>query len=354
MRAVVTGAGLGGLCVAHGLRKAGADVEVLEARDGIGDFGQGYRININAAGHQALRTCLADEHFQAYERTLHRQSDPAVYLYSPALQLLSRHEVPAAPGAIDRGTVRRLLADGLAGRIRFGCRVTAVAGIGAVDLIVAADGAGSALRRELLPDPGPRDLGWSAIFGRSPLTAANRGWTAPVILSSRFCGLRDGTTILALGAYDPAARTVTSPYVMWVLMGPASELPAADTSPAELIRFARHRTADWDSRATAVLREATVTDSFLTSLRAVDEIPDIPDRTGVPVAFLGDAIHTMSPAGGEGANTALGDAALLVSHLRAADTITEAVARYHADMRSAASAAIKRSANYAQEREPVT
>src|ERR1039457_6492414 len=83
MRAVVVGAGLGGLCVAHGLHKAGVDVEVLEARDGIHDFDQGYRINITATGHNALRTCLADEHFQAYEHTLHRQSDPAVYLYSP-------------------------------------------------------------------------------------------------------------------------------------------------------------------------------------------------------------------------------------------------------------------------------
>jgi cation diffusion facilitator CzcD-associated flavoprotein CzcO len=41
MRAVVVGAGLGGLCVAHGLRKAGADVEVLEARAGIADSGLG-------------------------------------------------------------------------------------------------------------------------------------------------------------------------------------------------------------------------------------------------------------------------------------------------------------------------
>jgi 2-polyprenyl-6-methoxyphenol hydroxylase-like FAD-dependent oxidoreductase len=55
MRVVVVGAGLDGLCVAHGLHKAGVDVEVLEARDGIHDAGQGYRIDINATGHDALR-----------------------------------------------------------------------------------------------------------------------------------------------------------------------------------------------------------------------------------------------------------------------------------------------------------
>jgi 2-polyprenyl-6-methoxyphenol hydroxylase-like FAD-dependent oxidoreductase len=95
-----------------------------------------------------------------------------------------------------------------------------------------------------------------------------------------------------------------------------------------------------------VLQEAIVADSFLTSLRSMTEIPDVPILTGVPVAFLGDAIHAMSPAGGEGANTALGDAALLVSHLLAGGTIADAVARYHADMRTTAGEALKRSASY--------
>src|ERR1017187_6141525 len=346
MRAVVVGAGLGGLCVAHGLHKAGVDVEVLEARDGIHDAGQGYRINISATGHNALRACLADEHFQAYEHTLHRQADPAVYLYSPVLQLLSRERAPPPPGASDRATVRRLLADGLAGRVRFGRRVASIADIGAADLIVAADGAGSVLRQELVPDASPQPLGWSAIFGRSPLTAANRAWTAPVILHSRFCGLVDGATVLALCAYDPQARTATEPYVMWVLMGPADALPAPGTAAAELVRFAENRTASCDSRATSVLREAIVADCFLPSRRSLTETPDTPAHTGVPVAFLGDPIHAMSPAGGEGANTALGDAALLVSHLLAGGTIADAVARYHVGMRTTAGAALKRSASY--------
>src|ERR1039457_2043744 len=346
MRVVVVGAGLGGLCVANGLHKAGVDVEVFEARDGIHDVGQGYRININATGHNALRACLADEHFKAYEHTLHRQADPAVYLYSPVLQLLSRDEAPSAPGAIDRATVRRLLADGLAGRVGFGRRVASIADIGAADLIVAADGVGSVLRQGLVPPASPQPLGWSALFGRSPLTAANRAWTAPVILHSRFCGLVDGATVLALCAYDPQARTATEPYVMWVLMGPADALPAPGTAAAELVRFAENRTASCDSRATSVLREAMVAACSLPSLQSMPETPAPPAPTGVPVPFLGAATHAMSPAGGEGANTALGDAALLVSHLLAGGTIADAVARYHVGMRTTAGAALKRSASY--------
>jgi 2-polyprenyl-6-methoxyphenol hydroxylase-like FAD-dependent oxidoreductase len=54
----------------------------------------------------------------------------------------------------------------------------------------------------------------------------------------------------------------------------------------------------------------------------------------------------MSPAGGEGANTAFGDAALLVSHLGSGGPVAAAVARYHADMRVTAGEALRRSANY--------
>jgi salicylate hydroxylase len=236
-----------------------------------------------------------------------------------------------------------VLADGVAGRVRFGHRIASVADIGGADLIVAADGVGSALRRELLPYASPQPLGWSAIFGRSPLSAENRPWTAPAILHSRFCGVVEGPTVLALCAYDPPTG---DPYVMWVLMGPADELPVRGTPPADLVRFAEIRTAGWDSRATSVLREAIVSDSFLTPLRSMTEIPDIPIRAGTPVAFLGDAVHAMSPAGGEGANTALNDAALLVSHLRRDCAVADAVAGYHAAMRVSAGEALKRSASY--------
>ncbi|MEV0228089.1 NAD(P)-binding protein [Nonomuraea sp. NPDC050786] len=123
MRVVVVGAGLGGLCVANALRRIGADVEVLEARDSITDAAQGYRININATGHDALHACLEAGQFEDYERILHRQDDTATYLFSPALQLLSRDETGPVPGAVDRAALRRVLAEGVADRITFGREV---------------------------------------------------------------------------------------------------------------------------------------------------------------------------------------------------------------------------------------
>ncbi|MGW6282934.1 FAD-dependent oxidoreductase [Kribbella sp. NPDC055071] len=341
MRVVVVGAGLGGLCAANGLQAAGCDVEVLEAQDQIQDEQQGYRINVSPSGQEALRVCLDAEQFAAYEQLLHRQPDAAVYLYSSALELLARYQTPDPPGAIDRTRMRRLLADGVAGRITFGRRVDSVAQVGAADLIVAADGVGSALRQQLIPGRDPQPLGWSAIFGRAAITEANRGWLAPVILRSRFCGVVEADTTLALCAYD--APQAPAPYVMWVLMGPSDELP---TAPAGLLDFAQSRTKGWDPRATAVLRETAAADCFTTPLRAMPEIPPLPAPSGVPVAFLGDAIHAMSPAGGEGANTAFADAALLVAAVRSGEPIGRAVARYHEQMRAMAGEALQRSANY--------
>jgi len=350
MYVTIVGAGLGRLCLANGLRKTSVAVEVLEARERDDDTRQGYRININAVGHAALRSCLSDPTFAAYDRTLHRQLDQGVYQYSPSLRLLARYDAPGGPGAIDRGAVRSILANAVAEDIRFGRRVASVAEITDTDLIVAADGVGSRLRPELIPDSDPQSLGATAIFGRCRLTEANREWAAPALLRTRFTGVTDPTTglVLALCAYDPPVTGPTAPYLMWVLIGPAAELPAEGATPAELLEFATIATLDWDSPATWPLREASVADTFRTPLRAMTHIPDIPTKSGIPVAFLGDAIHAMSPAGGEGANTAFHDAALLISHLRRGGSITRAVAHYHADIRATAGEALRRSARYGQ------
>jgi salicylate hydroxylase len=55
---VIAGAGLGGLCAAVGLRRAGLRVLVLERDANLASRPQGYRININLAGDAALRACL--------------------------------------------------------------------------------------------------------------------------------------------------------------------------------------------------------------------------------------------------------------------------------------------------------
>src|SRR5215471_18009457 len=58
MKVIIAGAGLGGLCLAHGLRQAGLEVQVLERRPSPADQPASYGIHLNRNGLAALRACL--------------------------------------------------------------------------------------------------------------------------------------------------------------------------------------------------------------------------------------------------------------------------------------------------------
>jgi hypothetical protein len=58
MKVLIIGGGIGGLCLAHGLERAGIDFTVFE-RDHDADARlQGYRLNIEPIGSSALHACL--------------------------------------------------------------------------------------------------------------------------------------------------------------------------------------------------------------------------------------------------------------------------------------------------------
>jgi len=389
MNAIIAGAGLGGLCAAAGLRRAGVRVLVLERDTGLVSRPQGYRININLTGDAALRACLPESHFALYRETAHRQVDASVDIFGTDLKhLLHRTSDGSgsepAPSAVDRATLRAILLDAAkldaarldAKDVRFGCEVVDVNSCAEgvevhlsdgsrlrTDLLVAADGAHSALRRRLLPGKDPEPLGTVAIYGRAPLDPAALTWLPRGVIDQRFVGVTDAAgTTLALGAWYPrrvpaeaaserAPRLKlppTDPYVMWVLLAPAEAVPGSEARPETLHRFALAAVSGWEPAATRFVRDANVSDTFRITLRAMTSVPSW--ATG-RVTFLGDAIHAMSPAGGEGANTALADAASLVSFLQADGLV--GLAAYERDLRERAQAALDRSVNYGRAAAPV-
>ena len=66
-------------------------------------------------------------------------------------------------------------------------------------------------------------------------------------------------------------------------------------------------------------------DPLSLSVRAVQVTKAMPVWHSERIAFLGDAVHVMSPAGGLGANTALADAASLATHLAQAGSAAQAL-----------------------------
>jgi 2-polyprenyl-6-methoxyphenol hydroxylase-like FAD-dependent oxidoreductase len=371
---IISGAGLGGLCAASGLSQAGIKVLVLEQDMSPLSRRQGYRININIAGDIALRECLSPAHYALYQDTSHRQLDPSVDIFSPDLMPIFHRaaEVPASgppPAAVDRSTLRAILLDAVP-NVRFGLPVVDAiqkgneVGVRLGDgtnvtcgLLIAADGASSPLRRKLLPGYDPQPLGTIAIYGKTPLDTDRRTWLPCGVLQRRFVGVTDGAgTTLALGAWYPrripseaASVLVPSPrlpevdpYAMWVLLVPSEAAPDTASSAEELHRFAADVLRDWDPVATQFVRDADVQATFRITLRAMPSVADWP--TG-RITFLGDAVHAMSPAGGEGANTAMADAASVVAAFKTNGI--DGTAAYEHDMRERARVALERSMNYA-------
>jgi 2-polyprenyl-6-methoxyphenol hydroxylase-like FAD-dependent oxidoreductase len=189
LRIAVVGAGLGGLCLAQGLLRAGADVTVYERDTALAGRRQGYRLHVDARAGLALQACLQGQATCSRPstrlavvteqlRVLREQGtgDSAADAYAPATLSTS----------VNRLTFREVLARGMDGRIEFGRELVgyetgdaagggvrlrfADRGSAEADVLVGADGVGSVVRRQYLPGASPADTGSRCIYGKTPLS----------------------------------------------------------------------------------------------------------------------------------------------------------------------------------------
>ncbi|MEU8232242.1 NAD(P)/FAD-dependent oxidoreductase [Actinoplanes sp. NPDC048967] len=360
----IAGAGLSGLCLAQHLMRAGIDVHVYERDPGPFVRQQGYRIILDRYGLQALRESLPRP---LYRLALTTGDEPGGHLRFTDSRLRDAFTVhfkdePHATRQVDRLTLRSILMSGLDGRIHYGKAAAAVdsgpaglrlrftdGGAVAATVVVAADGVGSALRTQLMPDADPASTPMAGVYGRSPLrqngesvipdalrtsgvlAIADRPGRAFFFTSMRFGeSPREAFARMAPGSYAPTGDD----YVMWGLLLRQEEVPAGLRGNLLALRdLAVRMTTDFHPliRRLVDLAEldATVLNFFATGRR--------PQRWAVPRAtMMGDAVHVMPPFGAHGGNTALRDAALLGQRLveaRANGTpVEEAIADYQDEM----------------------
>jgi 2-polyprenyl-6-methoxyphenol hydroxylase-like FAD-dependent oxidoreductase len=393
VKVAVVGAGVGGLCLAQGLVKAGLEVTVYEKDTELNSGGQGYRLHIDAG--PALYACLPPDLYELCVATSGRPGT-AMTVLSKSLRPLRRIEAGARPDPLDpaadpaalsmpvnRQTFREVLAARLDGVLEFGracsgfeqhpdgvtVRFADGSSAGA-DVLVGADGVGSPVRRRYLSHARVEDTGTVCICGRTPLTARTRP-LLPAPLRDGFTAVVGGGVGMAAGLLDfreppPRAAARIAPgvrlspavsYLMWAVTGAARQLGVprdgvqrdgvqrdgvqrdgvqsdrGEARPANLHAAAQRAIRRWHPDLVRLVELATVHETSLVTV-----------RTAVPVAawqasrvtLLGDAIHAMSPARGSGANTALRDAALLAAELAAAargeKTLVQAVGDYERQM----------------------
>ncbi|GHF24088.1 FAD-dependent oxidoreductase [Streptomyces morookaense] len=351
MRVLIIGAGLAGPCLAHGLRRHGHEVQLFERDPAIDARAQGFRIHIGGDGDAALRTWLPPE---VYEQAVATSCIPGgVTMAGPGLRDFTGIEVP--PGAVgitvDRLTLRRILLRDLLDSTRFGAgfsryellddgtvRVFLTDGSTAEgDLLVAADGANSGVRRQLLPDFRVAVQDSRLIYGRTPLTGARARELTPLPAMEGYLGVNGrGGRHLALAAQrfrrSPAefGLPAADDYVMWGLTVPSRvcgpgffELGAAD-----LRELAATAVADWDPSLSALIRLGDLGHVVPAGIQSSERPAPWPP---VPVTLVGDAAHPMPPAG-ISAGAAVHDAGLLASHLVSGAPLLDAVRSYEKEM----------------------
>ncbi|MCA2223957.1 FAD-dependent oxidoreductase [Nonomuraea aurantiaca] len=381
----VIGGGIGGLCLAQGLKRAGVRVTVYE-RDRTADSRlQGFRLNIEPTGSIALHACLPPVLWELLVATA-GDPGPGIGFLDERLRplILIGQDGPdrdpldptVSEHAVSRVTLRKLLLAGLDDVVRFGKEFTgfARAGDGTVtakfadgttataDVLVAADGANSRVWAQLHPAAGHTALPAAAVAGKLFLTEENRRWLPERVLAGKnviwphrdflftaifrrredpaaiIARLGDRIRVLGLDPEHLLADSRDDDYVLWAFITHRDSLPASFTSKAQddpaLVReLLAERTAGWHPDLRRIVTTSTPDTLYQTGFSAAEPLDQW--ETG-NVTGLGDAVHHMPPVGGLGGNTALRDAHRLCAALTAADhgeeSLPQALRAYEADM----------------------
>jgi 2-polyprenyl-6-methoxyphenol hydroxylase-like FAD-dependent oxidoreductase len=378
LHVMIIGAGTGGLCLAHGLKRAGIKVTVFERDRTRKDGLQGYRVGISPAGSYALKQCLSPELYDLFVATCARPPQYFNMLTEQMSELISVDHIAgedpvASEKSVSRMTLRQVLLTGLEDVVVFDKKfshyehysdgrviVSFEDGTQAIcDVLVGADGASSKLRKQRLPHAQMEETGILSVGGKVPITEeskallsgkifngislvmAPKGYGA-IIHVMEFKWGCDGVK-QGVGGNDAEMITHwpgflfdnTRDYIMWGVWGARKNLPA---NPMKLpidgqLRVAKEMVKDWHYNLRRLMELTDPSTVFAVNIRT--SISPEPWETS-NVTLLGDAIHTMTPGRGVGANTALRDAALLCKRLVevtcGAKPLIEALHEYEVEM----------------------
>ena len=325
-KAIVVGAGIGGLTAALALQKAGLSVEVYEQAPELKEAGAGISLWANAirALEQLGFGRVLRERSVAYARTAIVRSDGRTIVEISLDELVQRLRLGDTPVVVvlHRADLLDMLAKPLESAIRLGhrCagfeirgeRVAARFADGTEaegDLLIGADGIHSAVRAQLHAGDALRYSGYTA--WRAVVKFDSAGWG---VTESWGAGKRFGVVPMSGGL------------VYWFATqnAPQGGNAGAGGAKRELSGLFR----GWNEPIPRLI-SATEESAILRN--------DIMDRDPLrtwgsgPVTLLGDAAHPMTPNLGQGGCQAIEDALALARSLSSAHNVPDALRNYESE-----------------------
>jgi 2-polyprenyl-6-methoxyphenol hydroxylase-like FAD-dependent oxidoreductase len=379
LHVLIIGGGIGGLCLAQGLKKAGVAVSVYERDRTPSSRLQGFRIHIDPDGSRALNECLPTDLWEVFASTCGDFSQGFTILSEQLEELMKFRQHPATADPIERHrqvsrmTLRQLLLAGLGDAVHFDKRferyerypdgrVVAFFEDGSTaegNVLVAADGVNSRVRKQYLPNNEPVDTGVISLGGKIPLTDGVMALIPPALLDGPAIVTPSEPANMFMAAWkrsaqaEEKARALGGPETGDSLEGEASyvvlalgakrdyfglnAMPDEDIdamAPEEMQALLRAKVFNWHPNLRKLVEMMTTEIGFWRIRTSQPVAPWKPSN----ITLLGDAIHSMTPYRGIGANVALRDASLLCSKLVEAQSLgvpaAEKIGEYEAQMRS--------------------
>lgn len=331
MKAIIAGAGIGGLTAALCLQRIGWQVEVIEQASQLDEVGAGIQISPNASrvlDKLGVLSHLGDQvfHPEKIEMRIGRTSRPvfsiplrkiavqrwgAAYLHlhrADLINALSQTLNDKSPDSLIQGVAVQSYTsteEGVRVKLSDGSQRSA-------DLLVGADGIHSVVRKQMLGDDAPRFTGNAAWRATVPVDRLGEHVPPPTACIWTGRGrhavtylLRGGTVANFVGVIERSDWQSES----WTQQGSREEA---------LADF-----ADWHPVITTIIEQ---TDSHY-RWALYDRAP-LKQWTDGRVVLLGDACHPMLPFLAQGAAMAIEDGWVLADQLQNQTNTVEALTRY--------------------------
>lgn len=365
---LISGAGIASLLLAQSLRRSNIPFQIFERDASISFRGQGYRLRLSSEGLDAIEAVLDPAAFQSFydrcgktggsgfagfDAVTGEQNDG----FTQGESLGSRDGKIVG---IARGEMRSAFLEGIEDRIQFNKQVKGYEiendGVRAVfvdgsksdqgSMLIGGEGVKSSVARQV---SGGRlkvyDTGARGIHGQAP-TAAFKGLGEGVFRVSDNRNPEGRVGVIT----NVRPNDMDKPDVEfgWTMVGPPGVIKAPNDDYSIVGKvaadLAKSLTKEWHQRFRPLFDEMTESEAAFWKITCSTPsgVPNWPNNPRVTV--IGDAAHSMTPAGGIGANTAVRDSALLGRLLGEAGGYKEGVtAEYEKGMRVYGSEAVAKS-----------